>query len=232
MASAGTTALLIASSLLLLLVVSALVAFRGWPGADPLEGMDSISIGGGDRAAEVTSSIRSAPAGDSSARRGDAAAGVARGVVLAGGGAPLGGVTLRSGPPLTGLRVVPGPGGPALEPPAPGIVEQVGSPPGSVVVGGPGATGDVVDTIGDIDPGTGELVDDIVGGLPQPPPEVVIQLPGTGGSLPPLVDLPDTPPPPGGGLPAPPQPPGGLPSPPTPEPPGLPTPPGSGPALP
>ena len=44
LASLGTTGVLIASGILLLVVVSALVAFRGWPGADLVDDVESLFV--------------------------------------------------------------------------------------------------------------------------------------------------------------------------------------------
>src|SRR5947207_15354075 len=43
--SLGTTGVLIASSILMLAVVSTIVAFRGWPGDDIVNGLGSLRVG-------------------------------------------------------------------------------------------------------------------------------------------------------------------------------------------
>ena len=52
-AGLGTTGVLVASALLLLAVVSALVAFRGWPGTDVGEDIGNLIVGDTDRSLAV-----------------------------------------------------------------------------------------------------------------------------------------------------------------------------------
>jgi hypothetical protein len=167
-ASIGTTSVLIASSVMLLIVVSTIVAFRGWPGDDIANGLESLVVDK-DRpsldvsgptqlaadAAPAAGAVAGAPAPGSPAAKAlatDEASGRAdapRSRVLGG---------LRSVPPAAG-----GPAPTAL-PPASGDGAAPPSPPDSAT-GGLGdtteeVTRDLGDSFGQTSPQLGETVTD------------------------------------------------------------------------
>src|SRR5919204_3761265 len=57
-ASLGTTGVLVGSSILLLFLVSAMVAFRGWPGSGPGGDLGKLSLGGSSSSAGLVGPAR------------------------------------------------------------------------------------------------------------------------------------------------------------------------------
>jgi hypothetical protein len=182
-ASLGTTSLLVASSLLILVVVSALVAFNGWPGSGASDRTENIVVGGDENPFRVSgpalTALDAAPAAA-------AVAASAAPTSPAAGSAPGGG------------------GGPGRSAPAPGSGGGGGGAPGGgggSVLPGTGAvppvdvgqvgnnlanrthetTDQVGKTVSPVSPqlgntvsDTGKALSDIVSGLPDvgPPPKL------------------------------------------------------------
>jgi hypothetical protein len=155
-ASLGTTGVLVGSSILLLFVVSAIVAFRGWPGGGPGGDLGNLSLGDGGTSAHVIGPARlAADLAPAAAAVGSVPAGAPQ-AGGAGTGGPAGG---------GGTAPAPGPGGGG----------SGGGGTGPIPTGGTGATGS---SSGDQNgtspsPGPGD------GPLPQPVQGVADDVQGT-----------------------------------------------------
>jgi hypothetical protein len=77
-AGLGTTGVLLAFALLLLVVVSAIVAFRGWPAGDAAGGSDAVRIDDARDLIELPPVQLGTTAAAAAAARGDSAGGTAR----------------------------------------------------------------------------------------------------------------------------------------------------------
>src|SRR5919197_1908869 len=91
-ASLGTTGVLVGSSILLLFVVSAIVAFRGWPGSGPGGDLGKLSLGGSSPSAGLVGPARvAADLVPAAAAVGAAPAPAPRPAAAGGGGGGAGG---------------------------------------------------------------------------------------------------------------------------------------------
>ena len=185
--SLGTTGVLIASSILMLAVVSTIVAFRGWPGDDIVNGLGSLRVGDDQPTLKITGPDQIAvdaapaaaavaatpPAGTVAAATGSGTApgtastpagttpspGAGTVQTPSGGSGPTGGGTSQG--PTTGVPSTPLPGAPPVTP----VTKSLGDTT-------EGATGRVGGTVGGVNPtvgttvsDTGKAVSDIVRGL-------------------------------------------------------------------
>jgi hypothetical protein len=182
--SLGTTGVLIASSILLFVVVSTIVAFRGWPGDDIVDGLGSLRVGEDQTAFEITGPAQIAadaapaaaavgatpPAGSAAAAAGSTpTAGGPAPDTPAAGGAPTADTTTPGAPQSPGTNQ--GTGTTSGQQPG------VPTPPVSPVTGRVGGTTENLtnnagQTVGGVNPGlgktvsdTGKAVSDIVEGL-------------------------------------------------------------------
>jgi hypothetical protein len=145
-AGIGTTGVLIGFALLMLAVVSAIVAFRGWPGDTMLEGSGAVTVGEGSGMVEIEP-VRlgeaASGAGGAAAARG---AGAGRGPRAEGGRFDVRGVS-RSGSARIGSDASPvSTPGPAGSPSAPAAKGGGGDVTG-VTDGAAGAVGDAVEPV-------------------------------------------------------------------------------------
>jgi hypothetical protein len=210
-ASLGTSGVLIASFLLLLAVVSAIVAFRGAPGAASNDGVDRLDVSHGRQASGVSRAAQLGAEGPRTASdrggRGRArGAGGGAGPSAAGGkGERSASGGLTSGPAPAGesgsragdglLRLPAGPAQPGGVAPAPSPGDVAGQLEGAVeeTAGGPGGTvGTVAPPVeaptvetgaGVVEP-TVPVVEDVVGGVTEAPGALTDAVPGATDGLP------------------------------------------------
>jgi hypothetical protein len=154
-AGVGTTGVLVGFALLLLAVVSALVAFRGWPGDAVVDGAGAVTVGDDARLIEVAPVRLGAGA---SATRGGTARGATVGTR---GGRTAGRLDVRGVARSGNAGLTPGsvPGGLSDTPsaPSPPSTQQPGSVTGGLPGGGvEGAAGAV-----------GEVAAPVTGGVPE-----------------------------------------------------------------
>jgi hypothetical protein len=169
--SLGTTGVLIASSILLLAVVSTIVAFRGWPGDDIVNGLGSLRVGDDQPSLQITGPAQiaadAAPAAGAVAASpppGSAAAAAAEGPANT---APTqSGTTAPSGVGQTpapdtnqGGGSGQGPGGPVESLPGTST-PSVAPTTGRVGDTAEGVTGRAGGTVGGVSPGLGKTVSD------------------------------------------------------------------------
>ena len=165
-ASLGTSGVLIASFLLLLAVVSAIVAFRGYPGEASNDGLDRLDVRGARQATAVRETARAASRPDREAsatrRRDGVRAGRAAGRTVAVRDA----MGLRGEGGVAGGRAGggPTPGGDGAGSGSSGGGSAGGVP--SLPVGGDGG-GQLpqAPSAGDVVGGIGDAVDDATGGI-------------------------------------------------------------------
>jgi hypothetical protein len=173
--SLGTTAILVAAAVLMLAVVSALVAFKGWPGSAARSDVDAVTLAPRAASAEPVKVDRARPA-RVRVSRGTGAAGAdsARGsesVRTAGLVKTVGG---GNGTVVPGLRMVPA---------TPNAPDPAPAPPGPVPTGP--TTPDAPDQpTSPLQPPADDPlapVEEVVDGLPTPPDDAI--LPGSGEPL-------------------------------------------------
>jgi hypothetical protein len=128
-AGLGTTGVLVAFALLMLAVVSAILAFRGWPGEGVVDGAEAVTVDSGGRLIDIDP-VRLAGA---SARGTAAGVSRARGTRAAADGAEFNGVRgVSGGGTAQTVDGVGRAGSPAL-PPAPSLPASSG---GGAITGG------------------------------------------------------------------------------------------------
>lgn len=176
----GTTTVLVTSALLLLAVVSALVAFKGWPGAGAAEDVanlvveDPKSVDGpvqvASNASPAAAAVASVPAPGTAAAgagavtpAGSLDARVPAGIIGGGGG----GGGFRDFPQVTGGPGAPLPtaepsGGLLPQTPVSGEVRRLTDGLGDTTQG---LTGDLGTAVGQLNPGAGQLLTNAGGAL-------------------------------------------------------------------
>ena len=168
-ASLGTTGVLIASGLMLLVVVSAIVAFQGWPGQGLLNDLESLvvdeerpalALSGPEQiaadAAPAAAAVAAAPAPGTAAAApaGAGTAGQAPTFTPGGGQPGSGPVVVTPGVPVPSGQVpgvVDGAPSVAVPPEVQGVTNSLGRTTESV-------TGALGDTVGQVNPGLGNTV--------------------------------------------------------------------------
>ncbi|MFN2616326.1 MAG: hypothetical protein ABR581_04285 [Thermoleophilaceae bacterium] len=180
-ASLGTTGLLVGSSLLLLFVVSAIVAFRGWPGGGPGGDLGKLSLSDSTPSARLVGPARVAsdvapaaaavgavPAASPTA--GGSAPGAGGGgntpAQAPGGGGGGGGGTPSGGG--GGGAPGDGPGGPGPGSNDPSPTQQVGNTVDDTTSGAGDSAGNVDPSLDKTVTDTGSSLSSIVRGLPVP----------------------------------------------------------------
>ncbi|HEX2231992.1 MAG TPA: hypothetical protein VHG69_01360 [Thermoleophilaceae bacterium] len=168
-AGIGTTGVLIGFALLMLAVVSAIVAFRGWPADTVVEGAGAVTVGEGSGLVEIEPVHLGEPArdgaGGAAAARGN---GADSGPRTAGGRFEVRGVSQsESARPGPGASPAPGPAGSPSAPAAPGGGGDVtgGDVTGGVTDGAVGAVGDAVGPVTEGLPQVGGSVGETLGGV-------------------------------------------------------------------